>query len=85
MDFEDTPDEAAFRAKARAFSVENARTPETWRGGRLSPRSGRAPTRDGAGQGFSAPQEFAAGFVGIRTGEPSGAVEATPQIQNVIL
>ena len=53
MDFDDTPDEAAFRAEARAFLDANAERRKPGAGGGLPARPGRAG-RAGAAKAFQA-------------------------------
>src|SRR3984957_14267191 len=81
MDFEDTPDEAEFRAKARAFLDVNAerRKPGAVEGYR---RGQDAPGAMDRAKDFQR-RKFAAGFVGIHWPAEWGGQGGT-QIQNVI-
>ena len=81
MDFEDTPEEAAFRAKARAFLDANAekRKPGAVEGYR---RGQDAPGAMEKAKDFQR-RKFAAGFVGIHWPTEWGGKGGT-QIQNVI-
>ncbi len=81
MDFEDTPDEAAFRAEARAFLEANAerRKPGEVEGYR---RGQEEPGAIEAAQAFQA-KKHAAGFAGIAWPTEWGGRGGTP-IQQVI-
>jgi alkylation response protein AidB-like acyl-CoA dehydrogenase len=81
MDFEDTPEEAAFRAEARAFLDANAerRKPGAVEGYR---RGQDAPGAMERAKDFQR-RKFAAGFVGIHWPVEWGGRGGT-QIQNVI-
>ena len=82
MDFEDTRGRSRIPCRGSRVPGSQCRTAQARRGGRLSPRPGRA-RRDGARQGSFQRRKADAGFVGIHWPKEWGGRGGT-QIQNVI-